>query len=127
MKPFIQEDIRKLSEELIETQTLLNQMDENKKNSMIAIRDVDEIKERLLSFAKYAEGEQLEVLMTLIQSVIEKIYIVDKACERICHIFIKGCSGEDYTSFFQATSYIETGAIPVETDMCDSKEHRICT
>ncbi len=82
MKPFIQEDIRKLSEELTETQTLLNKMDENERNSMIAIRDLDEIKERLLSFEKYAEEALPEVLIILIQNVIEKIYIVDKNCER---------------------------------------------
>ncbi len=119
MKPYIQEDIRKLSAELKEVEAALDKLDGNRKNSMIAIRDLERTKERLLSFAKYAEGAQPEVLVSLIQTVVERIYIVDKDDERFCHIFIKGCSGEDYTSFFRATGYITTDIIPENGEMCD--------
>ncbi len=57
--------------------------------------------------------------ISLIQTVVERIYIVDKDDERFCHIFIKGCSGEDYTSFFRATGYIATDIIPENGEMCD--------
>ena len=40
-----------------------------------------------------------------------------------CHIFIKGCSGEDYTGFFQTVGYIERDSPTV----CDSEQHCICT
>ena len=53
---------------------------------------------------------------------LERIYIVDKDDERYCHIFIKGCSGEDYTGFFQTAGYIEQKTIPV----CDSEQYCIC-
>lgn len=119
VKPYIQEDIRKLSAELKEVEAALDKLDRNRKNSMIAIRDLEQTKERLLSFAKYAEGAQPEVLVSLIQTVVERIYIVDKNDERFCHIFIKGCSGEDYTSFFRATGYIATDIIPENGEMCD--------
>ncbi|HHN8478223.1 hypothetical protein ACWJXL_08585 [Clostridioides difficile] len=119
IKPYIQEDIRKLSAELKDVETSLEKLDGNHKNSMIAIRDLEQTKERLLSFEKYAKGAQPEVLVSLIQSVVEKIYIVDKDDERFCHIFIKGCSGEDYTSFFRTTGYIETETIPENDNMCD--------
>ena len=75
-------------------------------------------KERLLSFAEYAKDAQPEVLVTLIQTIVERIYIVDKDDERYCHIFIKGCSGEDYTGFFQTAGYIEQNTVPV----CDSEQ-----
>ena len=90
---------------------------------MIAIRDLEMTKERLLSFAEYAKDAQPEVLVTLIQTIVERIYIVDKDDERYCHIFIKGCSGEDYTGFFQTAGYIEQKTTPV----CDSEQYRICT
>ena len=61
---------------------------------------------------------QPEVLVTLIRSIVERIYIVDKEDERYCHIFIKGCTGEDYTGFFQTASYIEQNTAPV----CDSEQ-----
>mgnify|MGYP000612271713 FL=1 len=45
---------------------------------MYAVRDIEEIKERLLSFEKYAKDAQPDVLVTLIQSFVERIYIVDE-------------------------------------------------
>ena len=92
-----------------------------RKNNMIAIRDLEMTKERLLSFAEYAKDAQPEVLVTLIQTIVERIYIVDKDDERYCHIFIKGCSGEDYTGFFQTAGYIEQKTTPV----CDSEQYCI--
>ena len=49
--------------------------------------------------------------------------IVDKDDERFCHIFIKGCTDEDYTGFFQTAGYIEKKATPV----CDSEQYCICS
>ena len=114
--------MQNLAEELRETERQLSKLDECRKNNMIAIRDLEMTKERLLSFAEYAKDAQPEVLVTLIQTIVERIYIVDKDDERYCHIFIKGCSGEDYTGFFQTAGYIEQKTTPV----CDSEQYRIC-
>ena len=123
IKQFIQEDLQNLAEELRETERQLSKLDEGRKNNMIAIRDLEMTKERLLSFAEYAKDAQPEVLVTLIQTIVERIYIVDKDKERFCHIFIKGCTGEDYTGFFQTAGYIEHNSAPV----CDSEQYCICT
>ena len=123
IKQFIQEDLQNLVEELRETERQLSKLDEGRKNNMIAIRDLEMTKERLLSFAEYAKDAQPEVLVTLIQTIVERIYIVDKDDERYCHIFIKGCSGEDYTGFFQTAGYIEQKTTPE----CDSEQYCICT
>ena len=121
IKQFIQEDLQNLAEELRETERQLSKLDEGRKNNMIAIRDLEMTKERLLSFAEYAKDAQPEVLVTLIQTIVERIYIVDKDDERFCHIFIKGCSGEDYTGFFRTAGYIEQKTTPV----CDSEQYCI--
>lgn len=123
IKQFIQEDLQNLAEELRETERQLSKLEEGRKNNMIAIRDLEMTKERLLSFAEYAKDAQPEVLVTLIQTIVERIYIVDKDKERFCHIFIKGCTGEDYTGFFQTAGYIEHNSAPV----CDSEQYCICT
>lgn len=115
--------LQNLAEELRETERQLSKLDEGRKNNMIAIRDMEMTKERLLSFAEYAKDAQPEVLVTLIQTIVERIYIVDKDDERYCHIFIKGCSGEDYTGFFRTAGYIEDNS----TSMCDSEQCCICT
>lgn len=101
-----------MSAELKEVEAAQDKLNGNRKNSMIAIRDLEQTKERIPSFAKYAEAAQPKVLVLLIQTVVERIYIVDKDDERFCHIFIKSCIGEDYTSFFRATGYIATDIIP---------------
>lgn len=121
IKQFIQEDLQNLAEELRGTERQLSKLDEGRKNNMIAIRDLEMTKERLLSFAEYAKDAQPEVLVTLIQTIVERIYIVDKDDERFCHIFIKGCTDEDYTGFFQTAGYIEQNTVPV----CDSEQHCI--
>ena len=122
IKQFIQEDLQNLAEELRETERQLSKLDESRKNNMIAIRDLEMTKERLLSFAEYAKDAQPEVLVTLIQTIVERIYIVEKDNERYCHIFIKGCSGEDYTGFFRTAGYIEQKTTPV----CDSEQCCLC-
>ena len=116
---YLQEDIQSMSEELRETERRLFKLDESRKNNMVAIRDLEQTKERLLSFAEYAKDAQPEVLVTLIQTIVERIYIVDKDDERYCHIFIKGCTDEDYTGFFQTAGYIEHSSAPV----CDSEQY----
>ena len=126
LKRFIQEDIQNLSDELREVDILLEKLEDSKHNQMYAVRNIEEIKERLLSFGKYAEDAQPDVLVTLIQSFVERIYIVDENDERYCHIFIKGCTKEDYKEFFRATGYIsdtsESGALTTKLSLCDSDE-----
>ena len=126
LKCFIQEDVKSLTDELSETETLLQKLEDSKRSQMYTIRDIEEIKERLLSFEKYAKDAQPEVIVTLIQSFVERIYITDENDERHCHIFIKGCTKEDYDDFFRATGYIEktqeTGAITSALPLCDSDQ-----
>ena len=126
LKRFIQEDVKALTDELSETDTLLQKIEDSRQSQIYAIRDIEEIKERLLSFGKYAENAAPDVLVTLIQTFVERIYITDENDERHCHIFIKGCSKEDYDDFFRATGYIantqETGAVTSVLPVCDSEE-----
>ena len=88
LKRFIQEDVKALTDELSETETLLQKLADSRQSQMYAIRDIEEIKE-------YVENAAPDVLVTLIQTFVERIYITDENDERHCHIFIKGCSKED--------------------------------
>lgn len=60
-----------MSEGLLEIERLLLNVDENRKNNMVAIRDLEQTQERLLSFAECAKDAQLKVLITLIRSIVE--------------------------------------------------------
>ena len=92
IKCYIQGDIQTMFEELRETERLLFKLDENRKSNMITIRDLEQTKERLLSFAEYAEDTYPEILVTLIQSIVERIYIVDK----VMSAFVSMCDSEQY-------------------------------
>ena len=48
----IQEDVKALTDELSETDTLLKRLEDSRQSQMFAIRDIEEKKERLLSFGK---------------------------------------------------------------------------
>ena len=61
---YLQDDIQVMSEKLRETERMLFKLDENRKNNMVAIRDLEQTKERLFSFAEYAKDAQVEVLVT---------------------------------------------------------------
>lgn len=126
LKRFVQEDIKNLTDELREVETLFAKLEDSRHSQMYAIREIEEIKDRLLSFGNYAKEAQPDVLVTLIQTFVERIYIVDENDERYCHIFIKGCSKEDYDDFFRATGYIENtddnGVISGKLPLCDSDE-----
>lgn len=126
LKRFIQEDVKGLTDELSETEKLLQKLEDSRQSRMYAVRDIEEIKERLLSFEKYEKDAQPDELITLIQTFVERIYITDENDERHCHIFIKGCSKEDYDNFFRSTGYIEniqeTGAVASVLLVCDSDE-----
>ncbi len=114
------------TDELSETEKLLQKLEDTRQSQMYAVRDIEEIKERLLSFEKYAKDAQPDVLVTLIQSFVEPIYIVDENDEHYCHIFIKGCTKEDYDDVFRAIGYIEntqeTGAVRSVLSVYDSDQ-----
>lgn len=60
---------------------------------------------------------EYEDKLTLLTTLIERIVVAPNSDEEICHIFIKGCSKENYDDFFRES----------EGEMCDldrdSKHH----
>lgn len=58
LKRFIQEDVKGLTEELSKTENLLQKLEDSKQSQMYAVRKIEEINERLLSFGEYAKDAQ---------------------------------------------------------------------
>ena len=80
-----------------------------------------------MSFAEYAKDTQPEELVNLISTVVERIYITTENDKRVCHIFVKGCTTEDYTDLFGGTTdYISIEKNPLKFNMCDSDKCREC-
>ncbi len=84
-------------------------------------QELNKVRKKLLSFAEYAKDAQPEELVNLIATVVERINITTENDKRICHIFVKGCTTEDYTDLFGGTTdYISIEKNPLKFNMCDS-------
>lgn len=129
LRKYIEADIREMTDELAKKEADLHRMEELQAGSQFAVHELAVIKKRLLSFAEYAKDAQPEALVTLINTVVERIYITTEGDKRICQIFIKGCTTEDYSRLFGAAEYIKHNAVqPIAgvAEMCDSEQYSIC-
>lgn len=126
LRKYIEADLQEMTAELEKMQSALRRMDEVQADNQFLVHELTIIKKRQLSFAEYAKDAQPDELVTLINTVVERIYITTEEDKRICHIFIKGCTTEDYTEIFGAADYIAHNAVqPVtaEAKMCDSEPY----
>ena len=128
IKPFYQEDINSLKDELEKQQAVLSRIEALKSESRNIETELKQIRKVLLSFAEYAKEATPEVLTSLIRSVVERIYVTTENGERVCHIFIKGCSDEDYSELFEGTenadkTYAPPLSIQVYASDKDCKRH----
>ena len=126
LRKFIEEDITEMSKDLERLEKDLARIEESKIGNTFMAQELNEVRKKLLSFAEYAKDAQPEELVNLITTVVERIYITTENDKRVCHIFIKGCTKEDYDEFFRATGYIsgtrETDTITSKFPLCDSDE-----
>jgi len=122
IKPFYQEDIYSLKDELEKQQTVLVKIEALKNESRDLEEELKQVRKTLLSFEEYAKDATPEVLTSLIHSVVEKIYVTTENNERVCHIFIKGCADEDYSDLFKSAG--NTGGKPLSencANTCDKE------
>ncbi len=120
IRQYIQDDIAELSVELQKQELVLQRLSDDQNGNQQISRDVAEVKKRLLSFSDFAKGATAEMLVTLIQTLIERIYITTEDGVRKCHVIIKGCSAEDYSDILGAADYISVYTILAAAwIMCD--------
>ena len=96
----IQVDIDNMSQELEQKQKLLSKLKDDSGEIKAQAKQYEEAKRLLLSFKELAENSTYEDLVSLIHTVIERVYIVPEDGEQICHIYVKGSGPEDYNSLF---------------------------
>ena len=100
LKQYIQEDIDTLSEEIERKKKDLQKLEDASSDEKKQIREFEHIQQLITSFREFAENSTREELISLIQTVVERIYITQDGEKRTCHLFIKGNSTEDYSEFF---------------------------
>lgn len=124
LRKYIQSDIEELNKELERLEKDLARIEESKVGNAYMAEELNEVRNRLLSFSEYAKEAPPEELVNLISTVVERIYITTENDKRVCHIFIKGCTTEDYTDLFGTAEYINNSYNSLIFNMCDSDECR---
>ena len=126
IKRFVQDDIALLSSELEAKEDLLKKMSEKSSMSTKLSKDVLGVRSRLKSFSSYASQASPEVLVTLLQVLVERIYVVYENGIPRCHFYLKGCSEDEYSSFFGSADYIILDATSqfLLGGVCDSDRGR---
>ena len=126
IKRFVQDDIALLSSELEAKEDLLKKMSEKSSMSTKLSKDVLGVRSRLKSFSSYASQASPEVLVTLLQVLVERIYVVYENGVPRCHFYLKGCSEDEYSSFFGSADYIILDATSqfLLGGVCDSDRGR---
>lgn len=127
VRKFIQDDISALTQELSKQESALQRMNDERSNGVELAQDISEVRQKLFSFAEFAKTAKPEVLVTLLQTVVERIYITYDNGIPQCHIYLKGCLKEDYTPLFGTAEYIGIiMVLPMFKTMCDSDRGRKC-
>ena len=116
IKRYIQEDITALSDELSQTERLISKLEQAHQGQQDMMKGLSEVKKTLLNFNSLVTDMEYEDKLSLLTTLIERIIVAPDANEEICHIFIKGCSKEDYDDFFRGS----------EDEMCDLDRYSKC-
>ena len=124
LRKFIEDDIAEMTKDLDKLEKDLARIQESKVDNALMLQELNEVRKKLLSFAEYAKDAEPSELVNLISTVVERIYITTENGKRICHIFVKGCTKEDYTDLFGAADYITDANNPLIFNMCDSEQCR---
>ena len=124
LRKFIEADIAEMNKDLEKLEKDLSRIQESKADGALMLQELNEVRKKLLSFAEYAKDAQPEELVNLISTVVERIFITTENDKRVCHIFVKGCTTEDYTDLFGAADYITDNNNPLIFNMCDSEQCR---
>ena len=125
IRKYIQEDIEELSKELEKKEQILIRLRQEKNGDAHMTEGIADIKKRLLSFRAFADGATPEELVTLIQTLVEKIYIVYDNDIAKCHVFVKGCVAEEYSNLLGSADYISVCAVfSLPASVCDCDRHR---
>lgn len=106
LKNFIQDDISLMTQELEKQEDVLKKLTSESSLQSTATRDLEDVRAQLILFTAFAAKAKPEVLVTLLQILIERIYIVYVDGTPKCHIYLKGCLKEDYSPLFGTAEYI---------------------
>ena len=118
-RPYIERDLESIAGEISVKKTALEKLVTTSEDSKTQINDFEQIKSLILSFKEQADKATPSELISMIQTLVERIYVTRNGKEEICHFFIKGCKSEDYDDFFVSKDSLQEDV----TKLCDSVKY----
>lgn len=116
---------RGTSQRVRKKEQILIRLRQEKNGDARMTEGIADIKKRLLSFRAFADGATSEELVTLIQALVERIYIVYDNDIAKCYVFVKGCATEEYSDLLGPAGYISVCAVfSLPASVCDCDRHR---
>lgn len=86
-----------MAEEIAEKRKLLSKLEQDPEDRQTHLRNYEEIRSTLLSLNELVKDAEPSEIINLISTMVERVYVARDGREEICHIYIKGCVGEDYS------------------------------
>ena len=96
-RQYLEADVNEMTEEIFVKWKLLSKLEMELEDQQGYIKDYEKIKETLLTFREVVKDAEPTEIVSLITSVIERVYVTRDGKNEACHIYIKGCATEDYS------------------------------
>lgn len=119
-RPYIQADIDDLASEIEEKKKILHKLDEKFTEKSDRMKDLEDIVYKAQHFEELIKGKEPEVVISVIKSIVDRVYVTQEGDQSKCHLFIKGNDYDSYDDFFAGSDASENGG----SDMCDSEGYR---
>ena len=131
-RPYLEADVNEMTEEIFAKRKTLSKLEMDLEDQQAHIREYEKIKDILLSFSELVKNAEPTEIISLIASIVERVYVTRDGKTEVCHIYIKGCVTEDYSGeedyFFRRSGILETEseeasvkAFFEDGEMCDSE------
>ncbi len=105
-RSYIQADIDSMANDIAEKKKLLAKLDNAEKAKAEQVSNLKELFDTLTNFEKLAEGQEPEVIISAIRTVVERVIVTQEGEESKVNIKLKGNVKESYDDFFDRSGIL---------------------
>ena len=95
-------------------------LDEKYTENNDKVKELEDIVYKAKHFEELIKDKEPDFVISVIKSIIDRVYVTQEGEESKCHLFIKGNDYDSYDDFFACSDI----SIDVESQMCDSEGYR---
>ena len=121
-RPYIQADIDDMANEIAQKKQERARLEEVSADSDVQIKEIEKTLTLIDNFNEISEKDEPGEVISAIQSILERVYVIREDGKEKVKIFIKGAPKESYDGFFEEG--VKT-AIGVDA-MCDLDRYSEC-